>query len=152
MPKSRRRVGTTIKISNVMRKILLVLLAVGLLTGCNQSAKEKEADAYAYLEKAWSFVEAGECDSAQIAYSKYLQIGHDSLPNLEDAIDECRFNSKMLDLEKAAAEQKPGSFTRINITPEQLHQLFVEDDEKVNEKAGEQDDNKKGESRKAAEE
>lgn len=111
-----------------MKKILLVLLTFVLLMSCNQPPKANESDAY--LKDAWSFVEAGECDSAQTAYTQYLQAGRDSVPDLEEAIDECRFNSMIRELDKAAAEQEPGRLSRINISEEQLHQLFLEDEKK----------------------
>lgn len=111
-----------------MKEIIFILLAFVLLTGCNQAPKESEADAY--LKDTWSFVEAGKCDSAQNAYSQYLEAGRDSVPDLEEAIDECRFNSMMRELDKAAAEQEPGRLSRINISEEQLHQLFLEDEKK----------------------
>ena len=111
-----------------MKKILLVLLTFVWLTGCTQLPKENEADAC--LKDAWSFVKAGECDSAQTAYTHYLQAGLDSVPDLEEAIDECRFNSMMRELDKAAAKQESGRLSRINISEEQLHQLFLEDEKK----------------------
>lgn len=111
-----------------MKKILLSLLIFVLLTSCNQPPKTNEADAY--LKDAWSFVEAGECDSAQTAYTRYLQAGHDSVPDLEEAIDACRFESKMKKLDEAAAKQEPRRLSRINISEEQLHQLFLEDEKK----------------------
>lgn len=111
-----------------MKKTMLVLLTVVLLTGCNQAPKESEADAY--LKDAWSFVEAGKCDSAQNAYSQYLQAGRDSLPELEEAIDACRFETMMRELDKAAAKQEPRKPSRINISDEQIHQLFLEDEKK----------------------
>lgn len=113
-----------------MKKILLVLLTFVLLMSCNQPPRANEADAC--LKDAWSFVEAGECDSAQTAYTHYLQAGRDSLPELEEAIDECRFETMMRELDKAAAEQEHRRLSRINISEEQLHQLFLKDEEKDN--------------------
>lgn len=109
-----------------MKKNLFFLLTFVLLASCNQSPKGKAtAD---YSTEAWSFVEAGECDSAQNAYSMYLQSGHDSLPDLEEAIRKCRFNSMIMELETEAAKQDPSSLDRIDISPEQIHLLFMEDD------------------------
>ena len=109
-----------------MKKNLFFLLTFVLLAGCHQSPKGNAIDDY--RQEAWSFIEAGECDSAQNAYSMYLQAGGDSLLDLEDAIRKCRFDSMIMELEKEAAKQDPNSISRIDIPSEQIHQLFIEDD------------------------